>query len=528
MSGSNLSQSRPQQSAEGVATFASLLPAVFLIAFPWIYPATWGPKPAVVQLLISWGCLALAIFATASGAYRVQVVDWPRIVVFGWIIAAAISIGIALVQFLGLSDGLQPWVSAANPGEAFGNLRQRNQFASLNMLALAAWCWADASRIQPLGIGACSRPRAWVCNVVVASALGAGTALSASRVGFFELLLLMVLAVVWRERKMPPSPALHALLGALLTYGFVTAILAFALLDGRMGGLLGRFDDAVPSCTSRLVLWGNVVKLIGDAPWTGWGWGELDYAHFVSLYPAQRFCEILDNAHDLPLHLAVELGLPAATAFCGIVLFAISRLAPWRETVPLRRIAWSVLAVLALHSMVEYPLWYGPFQVAAALCVVVLCKVRSQPSSDAQSGQMRPTYPTVAVAAAVVLLGCAYGLVAYWRIGQIYLPPDQRAAMFRDNTLQKIRSGWMFHDQVRFAELSITAVRPDNAETMLELAKDMLHFSPEPIVVEKLLDSALLLRHSEELDFYLERFKRAFPKECAQWMDRNAKLLAPH
>ena len=28
----------------------------------------------------------------------------------------------------------------------------------------------------------------------------------------------------------------------------------------------------------------------------------MDYAHFVTLYPGERFCDILDNAHNLPLH----------------------------------------------------------------------------------------------------------------------------------------------------------------------------------------------------------------------------------
>ena len=57
--------------------------------------------------------------------------------------------------------------------------------------------------------------------------------------------------------------------------------------------------------------------LIAQKPWLGWGWGELDYAHFITLYPGARFCDILDNAHNLPLHLAVELGVPLAVVLCG-------------------------------------------------------------------------------------------------------------------------------------------------------------------------------------------------------------------
>ena len=51
-----------------------------------------------------------------------------------------------------------------------------------------------------------------------------------------------------------------------------------------------------------------------SSPWLGWGWGELDYAHYATLYDGPRFCDILDNAHNLPLHLAVELGIPGRDA----------------------------------------------------------------------------------------------------------------------------------------------------------------------------------------------------------------------
>ncbi len=31
--------------------------------------------------------------------------------------------------------------------------------------------------------------------------------------------------------------------------------------------------------------------------------------------------------------------------------------------------AWGVLAIILLHSLLEYPLWYGPFQMALCQCV---------------------------------------------------------------------------------------------------------------------------------------------------------------
>jgi len=120
------------------------------------------------------------------------------------------------------------------------------------------------------------------------------------------------------------------------------------------------------------VLWANVWHLILQKPWTGWGWGELDYAHYITLFPGTRFCVLLDNAHNLPLHLAVELGLPLALLVSGLVLWWVWRARPWAETDPVRQLAWGILAVVGLHSMLEFPLWYGPFQLVTVLAVALL------------------------------------------------------------------------------------------------------------------------------------------------------------
>lgn len=51
----------------------------------------------------------------------------------------------------------------------------------------------------------------------------------------------------------------------------------------------------------------------------------------ANLYTGERFCAILDNAHNLPLHLAVELGVPMAAILCGGAAYAIWRQRPWAE-----------------------------------------------------------------------------------------------------------------------------------------------------------------------------------------------------
>jgi len=112
---------------------------------------------------------------------------------------------------------------------------------------------------------------------------------------------------------------------------------------------------------------------------------------------------------------------------------------------------------------------------------------------------------------------CLYISRDYWRISQIYMAPSERAPAYQGDTLQKIQGSWVFRNQVRFAELGITPLTPEGAEHTLALAKDLLHFSAEPQVAQKIIESAEMLGRGAEAQYYRERFKAAFPQVYAQW-----------
>jgi hypothetical protein len=52
---------------------------------------------------------------------------------------------------------------------------------------------------------------------------------------------------------------------------------------------------------------------------------------------------------------------------------------------------------------------------------------------------------------------------------------------------------------------------------MNQLAKEMLHFSPEARVAVVVIDSARLLSREAEAWFYLARLQAAFPQTYADW-----------
>ncbi len=503
-----------------------------LVSLPWLNPFATGPLPPTVQSLFALVCAAFLLLFFA----KVRSVTWLATpAVDGWLSAASLSSLVGLLQYFGVGDALSPWVSTTAEGEAFANLRQRNQFASLTNIGLAAlmW-WAAQQRDGGVQRAVPSRVIApalyYPAGIATAALLAIGNAASSSRTGLVQLVMLIALAAWWGGLRRREVRGL--LLTAALAYALASALLPLlAGLDPSSTGILARLQDGGPACASRLTLWSNVLHLISLKPWLGWGWGELDFAHFTTLYAGPRFCEILDNAHNLPLHLAVELGVPVAVLVCGGGLWLVWRAKPWRERDATRQMAWSVLALIMLHSMLEYPLWYGPFQMAFGLCIGLLWQ---RPTTDAapplaisadQPIKKPPNRPLALVLyaslAIITVVFVAYAAWDYHRVSQIYLPPEDRSPAYRNNTLAKIQGSWLFQNQVRFAELTTTRLTSDNAPRMNALAHELLHFSPEARVAEKVIDSARLLGRLDEAQYFEARYLAAFPQEHAKWVKAN-------
>jgi hypothetical protein len=64
------------------------------------------------------------------------------------------------------------------------------------------------------------------------------------------------------------------LLAATLSYlGAACLLPLLAGLGFGETGILSRLQDTQLMCQSRLIMWRNVLHLIGLQPWFGWGWG---------------------------------------------------------------------------------------------------------------------------------------------------------------------------------------------------------------------------------------------------------------
>lgn len=507
------------------------------VALPFLFCFTRAPSTNFWPLLFSWACGAvLVLLAVVRGEQRAgqqstttESSDWAWVsaphLAWGLLCAALVAGVIGLLQYFvgdpGIA-GIQPSVL----GQAIGNLRQRNQQASLISMGVLAVFWLFEHQAPAL-MARCAdgRQRAarWFLNGITLAALAllaAASAATASRTGALQWLLVVGLLALWPKA------------GGRRPWGFVLVALALYLLadwglpvvlEAATGtvteGLFTRIQVEQIGCTSRTVLWSNVVHLIMQRPWLGWGWGELDYAHYVTLFPGARFCVLLDNAHNLPLQLAVELGVPLALVACGAVIAWVVYSRAWAERRAPRQLAWGILAIIGLHSLLEFPLWYGPFQLAALLAVTLLCP---WPVPKGAHGRL---FRLVVVC--LMLGGEALGAYVGWdfyRVSQLYLPLDQRAPSLRDDTVRKVGATPFFTDQVDFALLTTVGLTQNNASQVFAVANKLLHFSPEPRVIEPLIESAVMLGLDDEAAFHMARFRAAYPKDYARWQETGRRL----
>jgi O-antigen ligase len=526
-------------------------------ALPWVQPFAPGPSANAVPLLVAWSFAALALLATpalprrlplwlaaaaalaalawighwggvvagtlaavaavaASAAAAAGQRDAPgaaRAVAAGWLAAALASSAMALLQYFGQAAPFSAFINAAEAGEAFANLRQRNQFATLTTIGLASLLWLGGGRLA--------------LAVPGVALLAVANAASASRTGLLQWAVLLACVALWPGRDRRRWAALAAF--GLAVYVAAAAVLPVLLQQVTGGSSLNVFSriTAQSACGTRSLLWPNVLELIAARPLAGWGWGELDFAHYWHLYRGPRFCDILDNAHALPLHIAVELGVPAALAACALLAGAVLRARPWSEDAPHRRVAWLAAIAIGLHSMVEYPLWYGPFQLALGFAIGMLWLRRDGPKEEEDAGTpascATSAWPRAALGLACVL-GLGYAFLEYTRISQLYLPPEARWATWRENPMAKVRDARLFRDQVVFADLTTTALTRANAPEVHRLALEVLHFSPEPKVIEKVIESALLLHLDDVVEAHVLRYRTAFPDEYRAWAETHGVM----
>ena len=281
--------------------------------------------------------------------------------------AWAVSIGallcalVGVLQLIGMKTGglVVPMIGP----RVHGNLGQANHFVNYLSLGLIATIYlACTRRVNLFAAGGA---------IVLLLTL---TNWSGSRSVWLYLAAAVLLAVwVYRGARSTQTKALVIWAGAAVVTLLVVKLIFGMFSDEatlRQAVDVARSSAAEAGPSPRLTIWLASLLMIKSAPLAGVGFDGFAWNYFLwaGLLPAGIPEEITDNAHNLVLHFFAEFGLPGGILLIGAAL--LWWVPQFREKASIHRWwALSVVAIICVHSLLEYPLWYAYFLGPFALFV---------------------------------------------------------------------------------------------------------------------------------------------------------------
>lgn len=472
-----------------------------LVALPWLWPLLYGPANDMWPNLVAWASAGLLFFLLPITLERLELA-----VVSGWLVAAVVSAAIGLLQFFDLENVFSPWVVVTRPGHVLANVHQVNLLATLLGAGLLSLWWLTLNRYLKSSLA-----------IALACVLVVGLAATASRTGLLHALLVAALLLYWGRKGEGSGRVVLAGLALYVVAAWLLPLLQQSLAIASDRDLVGRFSGT-SACSSRIALWSNVLQLISMKPLTGWGWDGLAYAHYITLFDGLRFCGKLSNAHNLPLQLAVSSGLPFALLVIAISTIAFFKMKPWKAARASEQLGWGVLLLMGSHSLVEYPLWFGVPQLMAALAILLIWRVRRPRTADVEQGGAGGLKQSARCAvASLMLAGVTYVAWDYFRVTQLFTVSAERHSNYRTDTLNKVRTTWLFQSYVLYAMVNTSRVHTGNAGMVLSAALEVLKDYPDPEIIIKVIDAAKMTGDTALVELHTSRFEMAWPKAFAAW-----------
>jgi hypothetical protein len=380
---------------------------LMLLAVGWSWSA--GGLPASLAWSAA-GLLAAAALMVAGGAAQGAAAPVFALFCAGWVVAGVFNVGIAVVQVFAPAWPDGDWIARSGiVGRAVGNLRQPNHLSSLLM-------WSSIAVVALLEL----RRLHWRWALPLLAAMLLAVVLTASRTGLVSVGLLALWGLLDRRLSLPGRALL---IGSPLLYALAwLGLAAWADASAHAFGGTARLAEADLS-GSRFGIWSNTLALIRQNPWTGVGFGEFNYAWTLTPFPG-RPTALFDHAHNLPLHLAAELGLPLAGAVMALLLWALWRAASaaWAgagDDGSARRAALMMVLMIGLHSLLEYPLWYAYFLLPAAWAWGF-----SLGGGDRRAAAAGRLSIALLAGGIALVLGSAWSVVDYRRVAVIFSAAD--------------------------------------------------------------------------------------------------------
>lgn len=473
----------------------------------------------VAAMYILWG--ALMLWLGNQLGRELGLARMAGVLAWALLAGATLSAVLGLIQHFGWPTPLNSIINQKMGGAVMANLGQPNHLA--NYLALGL-----ASLVYLSGGGQLNR---WAALVLGAPLLFV-LALTGSRSSWLYLGAFAILAWVWGRRSSAGPAMLKAALGMLLTFAVMQWIAHIPLMQGATGTItpVERLFELASGVDIRLGLWREAVQMWLAHPFVGAGFGQFALQHFMlssefaisqapdALLPSPLAGAMYNHSHNLLAQTGAEFGgagLLLLLAGAGYWLSGSVRqaatLAGWWVA--------AVLAVLTIHSLLEYPLWYAPFLGIAA---ILIGAADTHTLRLQLSGLMRAAFGLMLV----------LGWISLARIADSY---SQLEGLFRarqappsvqeiERVLQHVRHESMLTPYSDFAYAAAVTPSRVQIEDQQLLNSAVMRFAPTQAVVYR---QALLLALQGEAAAAQVMLKRAlavYPGAAETFLTESAQL----
>jgi O-antigen ligase len=501
----------------GLFAFAAVLAlqvALGEVAYPLrsamgaLYP-TWA---ALIVMLGAW-------LGAEAGEDRVaRALQW-------WLaVAGALVAASGFVQLYQTQLGALTFVVPQPTIAMFGVIGQQNNFADYLGVALLSVAFLNAR--GALGTGPA---------LLMAALMSTGLALSGSRASWAYLLLIPVVVPLLRRAGAREEAAkiLRFAVFALAVFVLIQVLDAFTdVLTGPQGKpssaaqrlMLDRNLEV--SGTGRGQLFKYAWLMFLAHPVLGAGFGEYAWRSFELAMDLPVVPAGLDrHSHNLFLQLMAETGMLGLLCVAVPLALWLYR-QPWRDLTPARCWALGVVAVIGLHSMVEFPLWHANFLGVFALLVGLLSPT---PAAFPMNRLRRGAFAIVLVAA---LLTARSVWSDYRAFEDWYLGLEARGARGGILDLKELDALMTHQGKSLFSPYfdrllsEAMALDEQGLSDKLALNSQVMRIYPVPSVVHRQIALLALAGRDAEAARELRAAARVYPEWTERWLPTLERLAS--
>ena len=395
------------------------------------------------------------------------------------LIGAALSAVIGVLQHFHWHTLLDPVITAKISSFLYGNIAQHNHFANYIAMGLIS-----------LGLLFQQGKLKAVYVVVLAALLLFVMTLSGSRSSWLYLLMMSGLAWWGARRDAALRPLLNYSLSLIAGFGLMHLVVQLPFMagaDSSTNTVQRLYSELLSSDGStvwvKFYMWHEAWLMFTQSPWLGVGFGQFAWHHFqlLSELRPNSISGLFNNAHNLIFQLAAEAGIGGLLALfgsLGIWFYGLRRAtlsaAHWW--------GYAVLGVLAIHSLLEYPLWYTYFVAIAAILLGAFDETR-----------YRLELRNVGRLSLVMILLLGLLLLIQLRSGYQQLKDTlaihpvsgnvAEASKHISDGLIAVHGGTLLSPYAELYILSYTEVNADHIKQKLAMGSNVMHFAPIAQVV---------------------------------------------